>query len=126
MNGTEIFIDTNICIYLLGGDVNLADLLEGQTVFISIITEIELYASKNLSSAEIEIIDTFIQSVNIVELDKDVKLKAIELRRTGLLKLPDSIIAASAINKNIPIVSADKAFGKISDLEVIAYRKNDR
>ena len=108
------------------GDGNLADLLEGQTVFISIITEIELYASKNLSSAEIEIIDTFIQSVNIVELDKDVKLKAIELRRTGLLKLPDSIIAASAINKNIPIVSADKAFGKISDLEVIAYRKNDR
>ena len=44
MNGTDIFIDTNICIYLLNGDVILAELLQSQYLFSSYITEMELYA----------------------------------------------------------------------------------
>ena len=44
MNGTEIFLDANICIYLLNGDTILAELLQDQNIYISIITEMELYA----------------------------------------------------------------------------------
>jgi predicted nucleic acid-binding protein len=44
MSGTDIFIDTNICIYLLNGDVVLAELLQDQNIYISIITEMGLCA----------------------------------------------------------------------------------
>jgi predicted nucleic acid-binding protein len=44
MNGTEIVIDTNICIYLLSGDAVLAEMLQDQNIYISIITEMELCA----------------------------------------------------------------------------------
>ena len=35
------------------------------------------------------------------------------------MKLPDAIIAATAIKNNIPLVTADKDFKKISDLELL-------
>ncbi|MDT3403464.1 putative nucleic acid-binding protein [Mucilaginibacter terrae] len=42
MNGNKLFVDTNICIYLLNDDHVVADLLNGNQIYISFITEIEL------------------------------------------------------------------------------------
>jgi predicted nucleic acid-binding protein len=38
----NIFVDTNIAIYLLSGNEQVADLLDGQTVYLSFVTELEL------------------------------------------------------------------------------------
>jgi len=54
MNGTDIFIDTNICVYLLNGDTVLAELLQGQNLYISIITEMELYAYHGYNSSALK------------------------------------------------------------------------
>ena len=46
MNGSKLFLDTNIILYLLNGDQTLAELLNGKQLYISVITELELLAYK--------------------------------------------------------------------------------
>jgi predicted nucleic acid-binding protein len=122
MNGTDVFVDTNICIYLLNGDLNVADLLQNQSLYISIITEMELYAYHGSSSLSLQILDDFIQSVSIINIIDTVKIKGIEVRRKSKLKLPDSIIAASALVYNLPLITADIAFKKVENLELFLYK----
>ncbi len=52
MSGTNYLLDTNIILYLLGGDKVLADILNTKTPYISYITEMELLGSPQLDSAE--------------------------------------------------------------------------
>ena len=121
MSGTDIFIDTNICIYLLNGDVKLANLLQDQSIHISFITEIELFAYHGNTAASIKILNAFINSVTVLDVTTDIKQKTIDIRKSYKLKLPDSIIAASALTKNLPFVTADKGFDKISNLDLVLY-----
>jgi predicted nucleic acid-binding protein len=44
MIGKEILVDTNIILYLLRGNDTLQDILQGKTIYISFITELELMA----------------------------------------------------------------------------------
>jgi len=121
MNGTDIFVDTNICIYLLDGDMVLSEMLQGQSLYISIITEMELYAYHSNNAASLQVLDTFLQSISVINIEEKVKKRTISLRKTTKLKLPDCIIAASSMAYNIPLITADKGFKKIEDLDLILY-----
>ena len=121
MNGTDLFIDTNICIYLLNGDVVLAELLQGQNLYISIITEIELYAYHSFNSSAGQVLNNFLESVSIINIEEKVKISTIEIRKLAKIKLPDSIIAASAIAHNLPLITADKGFKKVQHLDLILF-----
>lgn len=52
MSGNSIFIDTNIVLYLLSGDITIAELLNEKTIFISFITELELLGYKDISTED--------------------------------------------------------------------------
>jgi predicted nucleic acid-binding protein len=66
------------------------------------------------------ILKNFISDAKIYELDQKVKLQTIEIKKSSRLKLPDAIIAASAIvNNNILITRNTVDFGKIPELEII-------
>lgn len=120
MNGDKIFIDTNICIYLLSGDKVLAELLQDQEIFISAVTEMELYAFHSSERAT-PVLNEFMTWVRIIEIDQHVKSLTIDVRKRTKLKLPDSIIAASALLLNLTFISADKSFKKVDDLDLIYY-----
>lgn len=122
MNGTDVLIDTNICIYLLKGNTTVSDLLQDQSIAISVITEMELYAFQDQSSESIKILDTFIESVTIVDIDHKVKFNTIKIRRDTKLKLPDAIIAASALSYDLPFISADAGFRRVSALDLFLYQ----
>lgn len=49
----------------------------------------------------------------------DLKNTAIEIRRSTRLKLPDSIIGATAIFLDTPLLTADQAFKKVDGLDLI-------
>jgi len=123
MNGTEIFIDTNICIYLLNGDSVLAELLQDQNIYISVITEIELSAYHSDNPVALKILKTFLEVVTIIDLDEKVKINAIKIRKNRKIKLPDSIIAASALSHKLPIITADKGFKNIANIDLVFYEK---
>jgi predicted nucleic acid-binding protein len=61
----------------------------------------------------------FINQCTVVDISPAIKKKVIEIRQKVKIKLPDAIIAASAITMGLPIITADKQFEKISGLSVI-------
>ena len=63
MSGNNLFIDTNIILYLLNGDQTLVNLLDKKTWYLSFITELELLGFKQLDDAEEK---PFVNSLNNV------------------------------------------------------------
>lgn len=49
MNGNSLLLDSNILLYLFGGDETLIPLLDGKQLYISFITQLELLGYKGLS-----------------------------------------------------------------------------
>ena len=121
MNGTRLFVDTNILIYLLNGDTDISKILEGKTLIISFITELELKSYSNISDEEMVFIDELLDECQIININDEIKRLAIEFRKTKKMKLPDAIVAASAFYSKLPIFTADKDFMKIEELEVIIF-----
>lgn len=121
MSGIDILIDTNICIYLLNGDLVLGDLVQDQTIFISVITEMELYAFGGNNKDSLIALDNFVKLVNIANFDEAIKNSTITIRRESKLKLPDCIIAATAITNKMLFITSDKAFRSIKELNLFLY-----
>lgn len=102
----RFLLDTNAVLYLLGG--RRAQALPDGTYFLSVISELELLAYPALTPAEDAQIKAFLQDITIVELNNVVKSHAIELRKRHGLKLPDAIIAATAITLNATVLTNDQ------------------
>jgi predicted nucleic acid-binding protein len=122
MNGNKMVIDTNIALYLLDGDEILKEYLEDKAFYLSSITELELLSFKGIAETEETAIEFFLEECSIVDMNRGIKDITIDLRRNYKLKLPDAIIAATAIFLGIPLISADGHFDKIEDLVFIKYQ----
>lgn len=121
MNGSSLVIDTNIALYLFNGDGTVASLLDGRNVYISFITEIELLGFPGITNEQKAISKEFIEDSVVIDLNDAIKRMTIDLRVKYNLKIPDAIIAASALYLNLPLISADKVFEKVSELQFIKY-----
>ena len=121
MNGNKLFVDTNILIYLLQGDSDIANILDEKDLVISVITELEIKSFPKLSTADAKIIDSLINDCQVINLNEDIKRLAIEFRKSRKLKLPDAIVAASAHYSKLPLFTADKDFEKVEELDVIIF-----
>ena len=122
MNGGNVLVDTNICLYLFSGNETIAEILDGNSIFISFITQLELLSYSNLSNSDLIKIQSFIDDCIVIDLNEDIKETVVELRRKYKIKLPDSIIAATSEYFDIPIITTDKGFKKIDELNVIFYQ----
>ncbi len=118
--------DTNTVIYYLQqqfpavAEAYMDDLLEQHIPMISAITEIELLSWKSASPNDITVIGNFIRDARIIELDPDVKIKTADIRKVYGLKMPDAIIAASAIVHNLTLLTRNVSdFKKIPQLNII-------
>ena len=107
-------LDTNISIYHLGGD--LAQPLPTDDVLISIITEIELLSYPSLAPDEEGRVVEFLSSLAIVGLTPEVRDAAIEIRRSHNVKLPDAIIAGTAIALDAVLLTNDRRLAQIPGL----------
>jgi len=117
MNGNSILLDTNTVLYLLGGKISTDFLPEG-VYYISFITELELLSYPNISETESNTIQQFINGIDIIDINKTIKTKTIELRKKYKLKLPDAIICATAVYLEATLITSDKKLKKVSELKV--------
>ncbi len=122
MSGNKLVADTNIILYLLNGDHTVKEILQGKDVYISFITEIELYSFKKLDPDEKAKIDEILSSLSVIDINNNIKANTIEIRRKYPIKTPDSLIAATAIQLKAPLFSGDKDFKKIDSLNLISYK----
>jgi len=115
-------VDTNIALYLLRGDETIINLLSDSGLHLSIITRMELLSFPGMLKAQIGPVNTFLEAWPVEELHSRVEQEAIRLRRQYKLKLPDSIIAATASHVGLPLVTADKDMLRLEEeIEVIRY-----
>lgn len=121
MNGRYLF-DTNAIIALLKGNFELGNLTqESSWIGISVIAEVEFLSFSNLSpddDALFKILKSRITVVSLDSLNIDLIQKIIEIRRVFNVKLPDAIIAGSAIVEKSTLVTNDHVFSKITGLKV--------
>ena len=117
MNGNEILADTNAIIYFVNGNSCMKP-YENATVSVSIISEMELLSFPKITDQETDNIKEVISDCNEINIDDSIKNMTIELRKKYSIKLPDSIIAATAICHGLPLVTADKGFSKIEELDL--------
>lgn len=117
----RFLIDTNTLI-----DVQMNNLPESGLRFmaevmdrdftVSFVSYIEFLGYKNAS----ELTEQFISLANVIEIDKDVIEKCILLRRTTSIKLPDAIIAATAICNDLTLITRNTGdFKNIDGLKLI-------
>ena len=113
MTESRFVLDTNAVIFLTTGDneaaAELKDKLKEADLFISVISEIELLSKPKMAADEEENLRAFLsERTIIIDLTEDVKNETIALRRSVKLKLPDCIVAATAIVLDSVLLTADK------------------
>lgn len=116
MSGIRVVADTNLLIYVLDGNSKVANYLDGKEVVISFITELEILGKYSPSPQDKKEIRRILESCLIVDINQEIKNIVIDLRQSQKIKLPDAIVAATAIYVGLPLLSADKSFRKIQDL----------
>ena len=118
MNGEgnkSIVFDTNKIIGLLkqyNDFVSLQDHFPDCDLFVSEITEIEMLSFPDITAEEVADINRFLADCVIVPLRPEIKEKTIEFRRVTKCKLPDSIIAATAIVLDAMLATHDVVLSK--------------
>lgn len=112
-------LDTNVIIYSLGGNSKVTNLINNTAHFISEITEIELLGFHGLGKQDEKIIKDYLSNVFIIGLNSVIKNLAISFKKEYKLKTIDAVIAASAVHFDLPLLTADKAFKKIKQLETV-------
>jgi len=109
MNG-KLLLDTNVILGFLKGDADIVNCLENAAtaeLCASVITRMELLSFHNITSEEETLIVDFLNLLSIISLNHDIECKAIRLRRVTRRKLPDAIIAASAIESQATLITCD-------------------
>jgi predicted nucleic acid-binding protein len=121
----NFLLDTNAVLDFLKGEEKITTVFQTEMKdkprFISEITRMELLGYPDISPDEEAIIKQFLSLVEIISCDEVVVNRVIKLRRmTKRLKLPDAIIAATAIEYHLVLVSRDSVFNlSLAELQVI-------
>jgi predicted nucleic acid-binding protein len=116
MNGNGYLLDTNAIVQLLKGNKELIAVL-GTADFIatSIVAEMEYLSFSGLTDADVALYQAFrgrIQVYDVPSADTAFTQLVVKARKEHGLKLPDAIIAGTAIAKGLIILTADDHFKK--------------
>jgi predicted nucleic acid-binding protein len=122
--GMNMLVDSNVIIDYVSNRIpeksaKQLDIYFNSNFSVSIISKIEVLGFKT-QEYELKQLESFIQLSSIVYIDEAVADKTIEIRRMKRIKLPDAIIAATALVQNCILLSHNTTdFNKIEGLQVL-------
>ncbi len=123
--GRLIILDTNAVVALLKSNQKMLEYVQkADSIGISVITQIEFLAFSNLSEHDAKLFEKFISRIDVYDIlsfDSNMIQKIIEIRKTNKVRLPDAIIAATAMLINATLITADRSFRKINGLEIVSF-----
>jgi predicted nucleic acid-binding protein len=118
VNGKTLLLDTNAVIKLLDDEENsrfLDNVFPDNVRSVSVITQIELLGYPDITEEADELIRSFLDDVPIISINIEIVETAIQIRRNKLgIKLPDAVIAATAIVLNAVLITNDDDLLKLS------------
>lgn len=124
LNQGHLF-DSNILIYHINGQLDSEMELAlyrcfEQPAYISTITAMEVLSWPGHSNESVEMTTTFLEVFDEIAIDAGIKTVAIKIRRNYRLKLPDAIIAATALHLGLPLITRNvKDFKSVPKLMLI-------
>lgn len=123
--GQRYLLDTNICVYFLNQLLPpkafqlVASAIDRGEAVLSVVTQMELLGFAFPSAAEEAITSQFVADLPILPLTDAIVAQTISIRRARKRKLPDAIIAATAVIHKLPLISKDTDFQNIAELMVV-------
>lgn len=116
-----ILLDSNIIIYSLQPqNENLKKWLEGNSLYISAITQLEVLGYHKITHDEIIFTQRYFSNCEIISIQQNIIEKAIALRQSKSMSLGDAIIAATASLYKFTLVTANtKDFKHIEKLKLV-------
>jgi hypothetical protein len=118
MSGKRYLLDTNAIVCLLRGENALQQRLQSaEWVGISILSQIEFLAFPNLSENDRRIFQEFSDGVDVIGLERTERAlidRIVSLRAQYRLKLPDAIIAATALERDATLITDDRQLRMLS------------
>ena len=131
MNGIEYLLDTNVIIGLLKSDPDTLALIGDRPIdagccAYSAITRMELLGFPGLTPSERSLILGKLAQLVYVPISLAVEDEAIRLRCAHKIKLPDAIIAASALLLGAELLTHDRNLSRVLTLETPARTPDPR
>ena len=121
MCGNKVLIDTNaVGLYLDDGKFATKYLYPGLGVSISVITQLEFLSNPQLTVKNRFMFDEFIELIEIFPVtreNKELVKQVVPIRKKYKIKLPEAIIAATALVNNATLISAGNIFSKVHNLK---------
>ena len=106
MDKSRYVLDTSVIILLLKSET-IPEAFNHFELFVSIVSRMELLSKPDITQEDERVIQGFLSNVTVVGIDDSIESTVITLRRSKKLKLPDSIIAATAIILNATLLTHD-------------------
>jgi hypothetical protein len=119
VSGNRFLLDTNILLYLIGKKIPVEALPEGEFI-VSFVTELEVLSYPSITPQEEQQLKRFLQEIPVIDITADIKERTIELRKKYNLRLPDAIIAATALQIGAALVTNDKGFSVVQEIQLRA------
>jgi len=122
--GLKYLYDTNIYINFLSGILKedylfSYDFLSENDILISSIVRMEFLSHPNIKPQDESFFRELIRQFKIIPIDFMIEDEAIQIRKQYKLKLPDAIIAATAIFEDATLVTYDKKdFQRVKELKL--------
>ena len=123
--GKRYLLDSNTVIDYIAGlysekAVQWLNQLIDEEMNVSVISKIEVLSFDPDKDDSYPILVDFFEVSNVFELTDDIVSKTIEIRQKQKIKLPDAVIASTALVKKMILVTRNtKDFKNIFDLEVM-------
>ena len=125
MSGKRYLLDTNAIIQFLAGNASMQEIVaNADFLAISVISQLEFFSYPELTEDEERAFFEFISDLAVYDIrSSDVALarETASMRTACSLKLPDAIIAATALVNGCDIVTNDTHFRKQSRVAVKTY-----
>lgn len=118
-------LDTNVVIHFLGGSLTvhgmdlISEIVDSDSI-ISVITKMETLGFNFKSREEKFTMEYFVEASTVLKLNDAIVNKTIDIRKIRKLKLPDAIIAATALVHDLTLITRNTSdFADIQSLKVI-------
>jgi predicted nucleic acid-binding protein len=112
MSGVKFLLDTNFILGMLKSTpeameiVSNADLMAHQCAYSSV-TRMELLGYPGITTDEDALIRQRLSQFTLIPISSIIEDKAIELRRARRIKLPDALIASTALCHGLALLTMD-------------------
>ena len=116
MSGAKFLLDTNIILGILketDAAIKLVESIPFEACCYSAVTRMELLGFPGIIEEEAAQIQAMLSCLNYMPLDEAVEDKVISIRQLHKIKLPDAIIAATALINDAELVTLDQKLDRI-------------